>query len=385
MVGLDTLPIDAVEHALSFADAATLVRCALASRVLRDAAVRVAGLRAVSLGLDVLEDADVDDYGDDDGCEEGERSRPWERATRRPLAAVFEAELARLVRRARAHAGACWLDSAAFACFRLTERELDYALDVRETGVASPPPLLLVTARGDAEWLHDVSTDEYDFCLLYEACALSRGCPDDWDGDLGKFGLRTHERLYTPVSNDYLAFTTHMPLHPAYGRPQHGFDALLSAAEGGGAEPLSAWRLDPLRAWLRATEGRGGSERARFDADVGRAGLDAAVVLSRFAHDSLLHGHRRLQYGGQQQRLDEHDVRCTLALATPPWWQRRPDPFDCQTQRRFFEQHFEHGPPLYDPLHDRVIPTRLHSAIGDRDGPWLVATLSLYDALQRLP
>ena len=159
MGGLDTVPCDALVHALSFASAATLIRCALACHALRAAAEGAARPRAQSYGLE-LATGGAAEGGDAEGGDEGD-TRPWERLAQRPLAAVFAAELACLLRRARHDAS--WRTSAAFLPFRLTERDLDWVLG--DGGPEPGAPLLVLTETGAPERLHEVATEAHDFCI----------------------------------------------------------------------------------------------------------------------------------------------------------------------------------------------------------------------------
>ena len=87
-MGLDGLPHDALAHALSFASAATLIRCALTCHALRAAAEGAARLRAPSHGLELADEEGGD--GDEGG------TRPWERLARRPLAVLVSCAESRL-------------------------------------------------------------------------------------------------------------------------------------------------------------------------------------------------------------------------------------------------------------------------------------------------
>ena len=393
MGGVNDLPPDALAHALSWASAATLVRCALTCRALRHAAERAACERAPSLGIELPATAcaegsqergwggrhavsarcDVDEERDDEP--------PWERSARRPLAAVYAAELSRLLRRAAGDARARhWHKSAAFVYFRLTERHLDHVLG---DGEAEPgePMLVATTGQGCAsvEWLHDHS---WELCQLYEATRTD-GRPHDW-GELNEVGLCTHETLWWPSSGGgYLEFTAHLGMHPLYGRPQIDLDALLQTSDPGRLTDLGT-----LREWLRNAEGK---ERARFDADV-RGGFDAAVLLSRFSRDPWTR--RGLLYGGggrEQHLLSQFEVQRMLDLVEVSPWQQRPRQCVLR-ERRFFHDVFEAGPPVHsahDGCADETMATShtmRHMAVGDPygEGCFFVCTLSFFDAIERV-
>ena len=339
---LGTLPDDALLHALARCSASTLVRASMACRALRTAAERAARARARELELELPDEVDEDDPS-------------WKQAAQRPLAAVFKEELASLLWR---HRSTGWQHTAPFLWFRLTEADLDWEVS-RRGGVG----MLVYDGADTVDWLQEVETDDL----------IHRTAYDESEVDLDALGLREHETVWHDAHEAFYVFTCHLVLHKRWGRPGVTVQELF-AMEGHGWE---YGLVRDLRQWHHDAEP---SERGRFDADV-RAGLDAAVILTRFTRSAFPY---KLRYGGHDNRIGSWEIECLLRLVPPPAWQRRPSSFELRLWGDFYHVLFDDIEEALDPYGGHPVRFKRHVAIGDRRDVWFRCTLAFYDAIERL-
>ena len=125
----------------------------------------------------------------------------YDRIANMALPIVFQSELKYMLRD-----GSIDLCGGAFLYFRLTERDVDWAVEEEEA--------MLVFDGDRVDWLH--SRDEY-----YE---------DDEDV-VRRMNLQRHKTLWLQTPRDYLAYTRHLALHPEYGRTKGPLGLYLSLFE----------------------------------------------------------------------------------------------------------------------------------------------------------
>ena len=334
------LPGELLVKSLLHVSVATLIRLTTTCRNLREAAMEEAWARCdlVWGGLDGLADDAL----------------PHERIGEQPLAALFKSELQDMMRCIPGD----WLHNPSFLYFRCTEDDVIGAVDNEEA--------MLVYNGSRLEWLHHV--EAYD-CFDGEDVS-------DW------LGVRADETLWLESDDTYLALTRHLAMHPSFGRPTVSMQALL--ASNGATQDLRV-----LREWVAASSGE---EKMWFDIDMA-AGVDAAIMLSRFARPSpaeldpaldwchsnpdqvapYLRSLPRMHYRGDGMRRFDRCAIERLVSRVVPKWQRRASGMGSS----FFRDIFE-GVTAFQST-GRRLPLYRHRALSD----WFRCSLSFFDAIEQ--